>query len=188
MADRIAHTLRADSPKSTSTPAPKVIGLKQDDVNYVDRSAVRIILKNDKDEVMLINISDGNYYKLPGGGIEPGEDHSFTGAREVKEETGCVVAVEDGCIATTEEWRDDLHQISHCYGASLAHDTGKTELTSPEEQEGLKHEWAPVEEAVEKMSQCEPTSKLGRFIRERDLFLLSRYAAMRKCDGANGDT
>ena len=188
MADQVDCTLTTDASKSTSTVALKIIGLKQDNIKYVDRSAVRIIIKNNKDEIIIMRVEEGNYYKLPGGGIEPGEDHNLAATREAKEETGCAVAVEEGCIATTEEWRNDLHQISHCYCATLVHDTGKAQLTSLEEQEGLKHEWMPVEKALDKMSLCKPTSELGRFIRERDLFLLSKYVAMREPDRKMGDT
>jgi len=35
--------------------------------------------------------------------------------------------------------------------------------------------WCPVEEALEKMKGVQPTTELGKFIQERDVFLLEAY-------------
>jgi 8-oxo-dGTP diphosphatase len=75
------------------------------------------------------------------------------------------------------QWRsgeNDLHQISYCYRASLIDDTGMPQLTNDEVLDGLKHEWASVEGAIEKMG-CQPTSELGRYIKERDLNVVQTY-------------
>jgi 8-oxo-dGTP diphosphatase len=133
-------------------------------------------VKNEKDEIIIIFVNKGSYYKLPGGGIEAGEDHCVAGEREVKEETGCRVTMEAQCIATVEEWRNDLHQISYCYPARLIEDTGIPELTDDERADGLKHQWISVGDAIKEMDECQPTSELGRYIRERDLFFLKTYA------------
>ncbi len=39
--------------------------------------------------------------------------------------------------------------------------------------DGLSHEWVSVNKALESMSAAEPTSELGRYIKERDIFLLA---------------
>ena len=80
----------------------KVIGLKSD-IAYVDRHAVRTIITNDKEEIVLIYVKRGNYYKIPGGGIEVNEDHHLAAEREAMEETGCKVKINQR-IATVEEW------------------------------------------------------------------------------------
>jgi len=77
-----------------------------------------------------------------------------------------------------EEWRNDLHQHSSCYVARLLEDTGAPELTELERAEGLRHEWLGVGEAIEVMEESRPTSELGRFIRERDLFFVREFAKM----------
>jgi hypothetical protein len=48
------------------------------------------------------------------------------------------------------------------------------QLTNDEVLDGLKHEWASVEGAIEKMG-CQPTSELGRYIKERDLNVVQTY-------------
>jgi hypothetical protein len=38
---------------------------------------------------------------------------------------------------------------------------------------GSVHEWVPIGRALETISAVEPTSELGRYIKERDMFLLA---------------
>lgn len=161
---------------STTKNGPRTIGIKTKGIQYVDRHAVRIITKNDNDEIVIIHAKKGNYYKLPGGGVEEGEDHRIAAEREAMEETGCKVTLDTDCFAVTEEWRNDLHQISYCYAARLVEDTGAIELTEDELVDGLQHEWVSIPAAIEKMKASQPTSELGRFIRERDLYFVEKYA------------
>jgi 8-oxo-dGTP diphosphatase len=157
----------------------KTIGSKSENVTYEDRLAVRIISKNAKNEVVIIRVDKGNYYKLPGGGIEANEDHGLAAEREALEETGCRVRIRGQCLASVEEYRNDLHQISYCYVADLIDDTGEPELTELEASEGLKHEWTPVGEALQKMRTIQPTTELGKFIQERDLFFIEEFLKLK---------
>jgi 8-oxo-dGTP diphosphatase len=152
----------------------KTIGTKLD-IKYAERLAIRVIVKNEKDEIIIIHAKNGNYYKLPGGGIETDEDHDVAGQREAMEETGCKVNLEGDCMAEVEEWRNDLHQVSYCYLAHLVEDSGAPELTEEEMADELQHEWVPVDLALEKMKTIQPTSKLGSYIKERDLFFIEIF-------------
>ncbi|UPK96922.1 hypothetical protein LCI18_007857 [Fusarium solani-melongenae] len=164
----------SDSKQSAASREPtKVLGAKQLSTEYTERSAVRIVVAGPNGEVIIIKVAKGNYYKLPGGGVKTGEDHLRAAEREVAEETGCSVSIQEGCVATTEEYRNYLHQISYCYRAQLLDKTGKPELTEEEVEDGLRHEWVPVDKALELMAAVQPTSDLGRFIKERDIFLLT---------------
>jgi 8-oxo-dGTP pyrophosphatase MutT (NUDIX family) len=159
---------------SSSTPT-KIIGVKGQH-EYVDRVAVRLLLRNTTSgEIAIIWVEKGQYFKLPGGGVEGDEDHVLAAEREAMEETGCTVRVRQECVATAEEWRNDLHQISHCYEAQLVQDTGNVQMTDEEIQEGLKHQWCSVDEALRKFRSSAPTSELGRFIKERDTFFLEQF-------------
>ncbi|GAP92260.1 putative NUDIX domain-containing protein [Rosellinia necatrix] len=156
----------------------KIIGKEQSDVVYIDRYAVRVVAFNAAGQVAVIYAKKGNYYKLPGGGIEKDEDHANAAAREVQEETGAVVKIRhsDGCVASTEEFRNDLHQTSYVYIADVVNNIGRPELTEEELADGLTHEWVPVHQALARMSSVEPTSDLGKFIQERDIYLLGEVS------------
>ena len=75
-------------------------------------------------------------------------------------------------LTLRQEWRDNLHQTSHCFLAWVHKDTGVTALEDDEIKDGLVHEWVSFEVAMERLKNCQPTSELGRFIQERDLFFL----------------
>jgi ADP-ribose pyrophosphatase YjhB (NUDIX family) len=169
------------APNASTTPPSKTLGEKQVGVSYTNRLAVRAVLVDDtNDRVALIYIAVGNYFKLPGGGIEAGEDHKIAVERELLEETGCKPTFESmRLLATSEEWRNDLHQTSFCYVTSLKEDTGKTQLTEEEAAEGLKHDWVAVQDAMEKMRNIQPTSELGEYIKKRDLFFMESFASER---------
>jgi 8-oxo-dGTP diphosphatase len=84
------------------------LGSAQKDVKYEKRTAVRCItLKEDK--ICIIHVKKGNYYKLPGGGVEPDDpDDTVSCQREALEETGCEVVVRPELIAQTTEFRGTL--------------------------------------------------------------------------------
>lgn len=51
------------------------------------------IVVNDKEQILIQQRTDSDYWGLPGGGIEPGEEPAEAAIREVYEETGLVVEV-----------------------------------------------------------------------------------------------
>lgn len=167
------------SDKHSESIPLKVIGKQDASVLYTDRHAVRAIVYNPTTKhIALIHIAKGNYYKLPGGGIEVDEDHLEAIKREIFEETGCEVAVENHtCFARSEEWRNDLHQVSFGYTTILVDETGQPELTDLESSEGLSHSWVPIDHAIGIMRDAQPSSDLGMFIQERDLFFIETFIA-----------
>ncbi|KAH6854283.1 NUDIX hydrolase domain-like protein [Chaetomium sp. MPI-CAGE-AT-0009] len=158
---------------SSFSPPPKVIGIEKPGVSYTDRHSARVVAFNDKGEVAIIFAKRENYYKLPGGGIEPGEDHEAAAKREFREETGGLIKLRgNGCVATTKEFRFHLRQVSYCYCADLVDGSGEPALTEEELDDGLGHLWMPVDEAKRVMAAAEPTSEFGRFVKERDIYML----------------
>lgn len=170
------------------------LGAPAEGVGYDKRTAVRCLIIND-DQICIIHVKKGmydihrkfptpisntlltgNYYKLPGGGVES-EDSEDTIAcqREALEETGCEVDVRPELIAQVTEYRGTLHQESRAYICTVRRDTGKVELTDLEASEGLVHLWCPAAEALQKMKDVAPSNGLGEFIKKRDIFLVEAY-------------
>jgi 8-oxo-dGTP diphosphatase len=158
----------------SSIKGTKTFGSYNETLSYKERKAVRLLISNNKDQVIVVHMNKGNYYKLPGGGIEDVEDHTLAGEREASEETGCKVSIGD-YLCTIEEWRDGLHQFSYYYTAKLVEDTDVLGLTEIEAEEGLTHQWVDVGKVVEMMKGCVPTSQLGESIKERDLYFVEKY-------------
>ena len=65
----------------------------------VERTSVRVVLLDDDDRLLLFRTVDptmpeiGEWWELPGGGIEPGESYAETAVREICEEPGFEVSL-----------------------------------------------------------------------------------------------
>ncbi|MEO8862807.1 MAG: NUDIX domain-containing protein [Candidatus Saccharimonadales bacterium] len=60
-----------------------------DTSSFRERRAARAVLLDDNAQVHMLNVSKHGYHKLPGGGIEAGEDILSALERELMEEVGC---------------------------------------------------------------------------------------------------
>lgn len=100
---KVLGLLPSKTSKMTSSVSHKVIGTAQLHTTYSQRHAVRTIVEDPTTrKIALIFVQKGQYYKLPGGGIEVDEDHTFAAEREALEEIGCKVKVDmNGFRAST---------------------------------------------------------------------------------------
>jgi len=144
-----------------------------DRTGYLVRRAGRAVLTNDKNEVALLWVEKSGVYKLPGGGLEEGEDIHEALIREILEETGCHGSIGDP-IGITLEFRDEwkMIQVSTCYKATLINDTGKLKLDQYEVDEGFSVKWVPVGEALELMATHTSAEYDPKFMRLRDMTIL----------------
>ena len=144
--------------------------------NYDKREAARAIVFDKDRNVALLNVTKKNYHKLPGGGIEEGEDIETALRREVLEEIGCSIENirELGII---EKYRNNLkiHQISYCYIADVVGDKGLPNFVGDEIDDGFQPEWMKLEDAIKTLeSEINVGDYEGKFIRMRDLIFLSK--------------
>lgn len=110
----------------------KDIGLNSEntDVAYKLRKAARALVINDSGKTALLYVSKNNYHKIPGGGIEDGEDTEIALHREVMEEVGVNIKVL-GEIGIIIEYRNEFQQlqISYCYYAKAKGNIKETFLS-----------------------------------------------------------
>jgi 8-oxo-dGTP pyrophosphatase MutT (NUDIX family) len=73
----------------------------------LERSAVRVVLADAGQRILLFHVrtaDSGDWWELPGGGIEPGESYLDAAVREIREETGLSIDPDD---VGPPDWRRD---------------------------------------------------------------------------------
>lgn len=148
--------------------------LDVDASTFRKREAARAVLLDADGGVFLLNVSKQGYHKLPGGGIDDGEDVQDALRRELLEEVGCEAEIVTE-LGTVTEFRgfESLHQVSYCY---LAKQTGAQRASRLEEDEiaeGLHEVKAgSIDDAIKLLESDTPENVEGHFIRKRDLCFL----------------
>jgi 8-oxo-dGTP diphosphatase len=150
-------------------------GLKTIDVSsFGKRDAARAVITDHDGQVFLLNVSVHKYHKLPGGGIDEGEDIPEALKRELLEEIGCEAEVitEVGSIIEHRDF-EKLVQTSYCF---LARQTGQQRASALEEgelAEGMFEVKAKnIDEAIALLEKDKPDNVEGKFIQKRDLTFL----------------
>jgi 8-oxo-dGTP pyrophosphatase MutT (NUDIX family) len=138
------------------------------------REAARAVIFDENNLVALLFVSKDNYHKIPGGGVEAGEDILQALVREVKEEAGCEIEV-TGEVGEIIEFRSkwNLKQKSFCYLGKVI-SKGETNFTEGEAYRGFELIWLTLDEAIARLENDKPTDYEGGFIQERDLAFLQK--------------
>lgn len=143
-------------------------------LGYSTRQAVRAVVLDDENNVALLHVSNENYHKLPGGGIEGSEDHTAALKRECLEEIGSDIEV-IGEIGSIVEYRKifNLKQTSYCYLAKTIGQKGEPRYTQEEIGGGFGVLWVSYEKALSLLEKNVATSVEGKeYIVPRDSILL----------------
>jgi 8-oxo-dGTP diphosphatase len=147
-----------------------------DTSTFRKRGAARAVLLDDKGEVYLLNVSNHGYHKLPGGGIDEGEDVKQALERELMEEVGCKaeIVAELGTVVEYRNYDDGgLVQTSYCYLAKQVGEQVESTLEEGELAEGMFEVKAKsIDEAIALLAQDKPDNLEGKFIQKRDLAFL----------------
>lgn len=106
------------------------------------RKAVRAVALNEKNQVAIVEFTNFGSRKLPGGGVDEGEELTVALAREVREEIGYTIQEVLGEVGIVEETRyySKMHQISYAYIIRVGDFVG-TEPTEKEFSRGISTHW-----------------------------------------------
>lgn len=136
------------------------------------RYAARAVLQDDEGKIPVLYVAKHKYHKLPGGGVEEGEDKKMALVRECLEEVGAEVEIKEE-VGYVEEYRKEwiFKQISYCYYGRII-SKGDVSYTQEEIDNGFTLKWLDYDEAVNALENDDPTDYQGQFVRLRDLALL----------------
>lgn len=149
--------------------------------NFKIREAARAIVFDENNLTPILFVSKHNYHKLPGGGIEDGENKMQALRRELLEETGCEIETKQE-IGQIIEYRSainfdldcDLKQTSYCYLGKITNKNNLPNFDKGEIAEGFKLVWLNLEEAIKTLENDKPDNYEGSFIQTRDLLFLKK--------------
>ena len=146
---------------------------------YELRKNARGIILNDAGELATQYLAKSGYHKLPGGGVEQGEEIEDALKREVLEEVGCDCTIM-APVGLTIEYRnfEKLLLISYCFAARVVGEVGEATPELGEQEEGLTTLWLTPEEALARMKADTAEEKKGPFILAREIAFLEAYLAM----------
>ncbi|HEX6258907.1 MAG TPA: NUDIX domain-containing protein [Candidatus Saccharimonadales bacterium] len=147
-----------------------------DSAYFRERRAARAVLLDSDGQVYLINVSKHNYHKLPGGGIDEGEEVKQALERELMEEVGCKAEIiaELGQVVEFRGYKDDgLKQTSYCYLAKQLGEQGEATLEDDELEKGMFAIKAKsIDHAIALVGRDQPGSLDEKFMQKRDLCFL----------------
>ncbi|MBP6060465.1 MAG: NUDIX domain-containing protein [Candidatus Pacebacteria bacterium] len=142
---------------------------------YKLRTAARIVVQDDENNIALLKVGRDGYYKLPGGGIDEGEDMMDGLQRECHEEIGCDVKVLGEIGLTIEYWKEDNEkQTSYCYFGKVVGKKGIPGYTEQEKERNFSVVWVSYLEAINLFNQSSPKQFEGEYIKPRDLSFLKK--------------
>ena len=143
------------------------------------RETSRAVIFDANNTLALLDVTKLHYHKLPGGGAEAGETIIEALKRECLEETGCDIEIVSELGSVTEyRQKLNLKQTSHCYIARVVGKKDRLHLEPSEVDEGFELMWVPLDEAIELISQDQPSDYEGTFIVKRDLCFLQAAEKM----------
>jgi len=129
----------------------------------VERTSVRVVLLDDQGRLLLFRTVDptmpeiGEWWELPGGGVEAGETFVDTAVREIAEETGFTLARDEVGVPSWRRdstylrrhrrtWQHEIVVTAHVVGRGP--EPAREGRTQEELQEYVGHRWWSVADLV----------------------------------------
>ena len=140
------------------------------------REACRAVIFDEKNMIPLLFVSKEKYHKLPGGGIETGEDKTIALKRELQEETWCEAEIIKE-IGITIESNSTRKQTSYCYIGRVTKKS-KPNYTDKEKEKGFELQRVTIDEAIVLIQSERRENETAKRIQQRDLAILEKAKKM----------
>ena len=142
------------------------------------RIAVDTVLFDDENNIALCHLGKFDFYTLPGGGVDPGEDLMTAAKREVLEEAGCECEILCEIGTVTENLGEiDCTQTRYTYIARVVGEKSDPQLTDREILLESTVCWHPLKRAVKLITNNIPKDYQQQFIKHRDIIILNEVLA-----------
>ncbi|MFA6466959.1 MAG: NUDIX domain-containing protein [Patescibacteria group bacterium] len=136
------------------------------------REAARTIILDEKQEkIAVLEVKNGDYHKIPGGGIENGESAEMAAIREALEEGACDVRLIEmiGEAKFTDPNDPNLFHHSVCFLAQKIKDHQTSYFTEEELANKFRLLWLSFEEAISLFEKVRSTVPFEIKMNNRDL-------------------
>lgn len=142
------------------------------------RKAARVVLFDEDGKTPIMDVRYGEYYKIPGGGVEEGETDEQAAIREAREECGCEIKILEKIseqeFADPNPGYEDIIHHSVCYLAEKIGEKNNPEFDEHEKNNKFQLKWVSFDEAVKLFESSNTDDILARLINKRDLKFLKR--------------
>lgn len=140
---------------------------------YKIRHAARAVVFDTQGRIALLHVTKYGFHKLPGGGVEAGEDLTEALRRECLEEIGCEILVGES-LGEVHEYRRQFsqYQISYCFTAQVLGEKGVPQFMPDEAADGFQVEWFLPDEAVMVLESETTHDYAGQYMLVRDLAIM----------------
>ncbi|QWC00637.1 NUDIX hydrolase [Mycoplasmatota bacterium] len=147
-------------------------GLTKKDISKNSYHSSRAIIK-DEDQVLLLYSKKLDYYMLPGGRIEKNESPEDCVVREVKEETGLDVIIENPTVLIKEYYEDSTWN-SHFFLCKIKDSQqAQQNLTEEEHYLDIEIKWMPYLDALNLLDSHDSSFSKAYNIMQREFLALS---------------
>lgn len=144
--------------------------------NYKVRRAVRIILIDEDKKIAILYSLKGDYYSLPGGGVEDTETYEKAVLRECLEETGCntELLIDLGMIEEVRQEKKIINRTKGFVGKVIG-EKGIRSLELGEIEEELELLWVDALTGLELIEKAKQTKLYFRYVQMRDVEFLKQF-------------
>ncbi len=136
------------------------------------KNAARTVIFDENDLIAIIDVRNGEYFKIPGGGIQDNESIEDAAKREALEEAGCQVELlkiigEQQFIDNNPDFGQTTHH-SVCFLAKKIGEQNNSSFDDWEKSNQMKLIWVTLTKAIELFSKVNTSDFFGSQINKRD--------------------
>jgi len=133
------------------------------------KSAARTVIYDKNKLFALINVKNGEYFKIPGGGIENDETPQQAAIRESIEESGCEIKIIQK-IGESEFIDEDKNIIHHsvCFLAEKIKQINNPTFDDWEKSQNMKIIWVDINQSIIFFKNARPKDNFSQKINQRD--------------------